>query len=544
MPQEIRKEIRIEDYFWTIWRSKFSIFIIFFVAIMTAFVKNDVSPPVYEAKTKIWIKDEQNKMPLFEDFLIGSSLGRVTRIETLQEIIKSRHIVTQTVKELDLDENPLPKHQGKIISGLARILGIELKDRVYDKYTEDIRYYQNELDKLKKKEPIAWYIENCLIETKELNDKISEIKKDLLEIDYEDLGNHEKDILVQLRKLASQTNELISYQTQIGLELHHSESPNLDKYLSKIKESEGETISKTISDLESQAKSLGVEGLVKELGSLEKERDRLNIQKMELNREKTMLSDNEAIRQKNKEIREIKKQEEQYINKINSILSSYKPIEVLFAKLVVFANGILESHKQFVQFKEQELELALQVLEAFSVKTESQRRRKRRCIEALIEDLEVKPLRETTNIIEISVKNGDPSRAQEIANTIAKNFKNYMRKDMQKQMQATTDFAGDKVKEIDDELKKAENELAKYQDENNMVDLETELEMIITNLEKFKAELTNVKEGKAGAEAKLRNLLKQLNSIEEKVVSSETLANNPILTALRQNWIYDKVKLA
>ena len=538
MPQETRKEIRVEDYFWTVWRSKFSIFIIFFVAIMTAFVKNDVSPPVYEAKNRIWIKEEQDRMPGFEDFLLGSSLGRATRIETLKEILKSRHIVAQTVEELELDKNPLPKHRGKIISGLAGILGIELKDQVYDKYTEDVLHYQNELKKLvgdsrdRDATLQADDIEKCLSEIKKSEKEIAKIREELEEIldkNHKDLDDYEKSFLVQIkrtsRKLALQSSELISYQTQTGLELYQSESPNLDKYLPKIEKNES-AISEATSRLESQAESI------------EKEMYRLKDQKTKLiNRRRTILSNDE-------EIRKIIGQD--ITNKIDSI---EKRIEVLGSvakyaqQIVVSAEGLLENRENLDQFEKQEPELALDILEAFSVITESQRLRKRKCIEDLRENFSVKPIRET-NIIEISVKNGNPDRAQEIANAIAKNFKNYMREDMQAQMTATTDFAGDKAAEIKTKLEEAENELARYQHENNMVDLEIEAEMIITNLEKFKAGLTNVKERKAGSESKLENFLQQLKGIDEKVVSSETLTDNPILTALRQNWINNKVQLA
>jgi len=517
MPQDVRKkEVRIEDYFWTIWRSKFSILIIFLVAIITAFINNDISPPIYEAKSRIWIKDEQNKMPFFEDFLIGSSFGRATRIETLQEIIRSRHIVTQTVEELELDENPLPKHRGKIIVFLANILGIELQDKVYDKYTEDIRYYQSELRKLRDEDPATSKIVKCFNQIRNSQneiDKSNDQIRNVLDKNIKDLDDYGKELLLQIkkisRKLALHTGELISYQNQIGFELYESESPDIYKYFPQIGKIE-ENISLITLSLENQ------------IQNLKKEREFLNIQGAKIN---------------------IGNNIEGITNPIDRRIELVDNVIKYAEQIVAYAKDILKNNEQIEQFNEQNTKLFLEVIEANSIIAKSEKLRKKICIESLRENLSVKPLRET-NIIEVSVKNGAPNRAQEIVNTITKNFRNYMREDMQAQMQATTDFAGDKEKEIESELGKAEEELAIFQKENNMLDLETEAEMIITNLEKFKAQFTAVKEQNAGAKAKLENLLQQLNSIDEKVISSETLTDNPLLTSLRQDLISNRVKLA
>lgn len=520
MPQENHKEIRLEDYFWTIWRSKFSIFIIFIVAVLTAFVKNDVSPPVYEAKARIWIKDEQSQIPFFEDLFAGSGMmGRATRVETLKEIIRSRNIVTQTVEELELDKNPLPKHRGKIISGLANLFKVELKDQVYDAYTEDILFSQNELAKLKEEHTEAPNIEKCLTEIKKSDNEIAKVK-DKLGVVLDNInGDLELRVLLQIkhtsRNLASQTRKLLAYQNQIGRKLYQSEPPDFGIYSEKIKESEN-VISRLTSALENQVK-------------------RIETEKTKLRQQKVILEKNGKV--SNMGVTDRTDPIEKRIGILDSVVRDARQI-------LDSAKTLLDSRRQFVQFKKQKSDLALQVLEAFTVVKESQRLRKKKCIEKLRDNLEVKPLRET-NIIEINVKAGNANRAQEVVNTVAKNFKNYMREDVRAQMQATTDFAGDKANEVRNKLEEAENELAEFQNENNMVDATTESVVVkLKAIEELRARFTTIKGQRKGAEVELENLLEKLNGMDEKVISSKTFNDNPTLIELRQSWIKDKVQLA
>ncbi|HIE29459.1 TPA: hypothetical protein EYP66_19495, partial [Candidatus Poribacteria bacterium] len=123
-----QNEMKVEDYFWIIFRSRWSILAILLVALITAFIKNDISPPVYEATTKIWIKEQDSQMPIFED-IFSLGLGRMSRMETLRELIKSWYIAEQTEMRLQLSQRPLEKHEGKFIKWISKLLGIKLNGR-------------------------------------------------------------------------------------------------------------------------------------------------------------------------------------------------------------------------------------------------------------------------------------------------------------------------------------------------------------------------------------------------------------------------------
>ena len=128
-----RSEMRIDDYFWIIFRSRWSILAILLVVLITAFVKNDISPPVYQATTKIWIKEQDTQMPIFED-IFSLGLGRMSQMETLRELIKSRNIVEKTEAELQLSERPPEEHEGKFIKWISKLLGIKLNGRTREEF--------------------------------------------------------------------------------------------------------------------------------------------------------------------------------------------------------------------------------------------------------------------------------------------------------------------------------------------------------------------------------------------------------------------------
>ncbi|MCZ6678821.1 MAG: AAA family ATPase [Candidatus Poribacteria bacterium] len=124
-------EIRIEDYFWIVFRSKWSVLAILVIAILTALLKNDVSPPYYEATAKIWIQEGgQQALPFLENLLMPG-LGRATQLQTFREIILTRTILEPALQELKEEGryDPLPVHRGASIVWIANLLGIQLSDK-------------------------------------------------------------------------------------------------------------------------------------------------------------------------------------------------------------------------------------------------------------------------------------------------------------------------------------------------------------------------------------------------------------------------------
>lgn len=122
-------EIRLLDYFWILWRNKWSVIAIFLLCVIGAFLVTDFTPPVYQSETTVRIMDGQGNTSLFSGlpltgFLKGPSLG------TYATLIQSRDLViTPAVDQLiNAGElKPLPLHRGRSIRWFSKIFNIELE---------------------------------------------------------------------------------------------------------------------------------------------------------------------------------------------------------------------------------------------------------------------------------------------------------------------------------------------------------------------------------------------------------------------------------
>ncbi len=121
-------EIRLLDYFWILFRNKWSVLLIFFVCVIAAFIITDSTPPVYQSETTLRILDGQSPSSLISQFplsglLKGPSLG------TYASLLQSRDLViAPTVNQLIDDEEikPLPIHRGRTVKSFANLLKIKL----------------------------------------------------------------------------------------------------------------------------------------------------------------------------------------------------------------------------------------------------------------------------------------------------------------------------------------------------------------------------------------------------------------------------------
>ena len=125
--EEIR-EIRLSDYFWILFRNKWSVLLIFLLSVFAAFLITDLTPPVYQSETTIRVLEGQSAPTVFSQLPISGLLGG-TSVSAFAAQLQSRDIViTPAVRQLR-DEGllePLPVHRGRTIAWLADVLGIEL----------------------------------------------------------------------------------------------------------------------------------------------------------------------------------------------------------------------------------------------------------------------------------------------------------------------------------------------------------------------------------------------------------------------------------
>jgi capsular exopolysaccharide synthesis family protein len=125
-------EIRLLDYFWILFRNKWSVLLIFFLCVLAAFLITDATPKVYQSETTLRILDGQPPTSLISGLPLSGIL-KGTSLGTYVTLLQSRDlIIAPTVQQL-IDEGllePRPIHRGKTIQWLTKLLNIELDSSV------------------------------------------------------------------------------------------------------------------------------------------------------------------------------------------------------------------------------------------------------------------------------------------------------------------------------------------------------------------------------------------------------------------------------
>ena len=125
--EEVR-EIRLSDYFWMLFRNKWSVLLIFFLSVFAAFLITDLTPPVYQSETTIRVLDGQSASSLLSQLPIPGLFGG-TSVSAFAAQLQSRDLViTPAVRQLR-DEGliePLPIHRGRFVPWLTGVFGVEL----------------------------------------------------------------------------------------------------------------------------------------------------------------------------------------------------------------------------------------------------------------------------------------------------------------------------------------------------------------------------------------------------------------------------------
>ena len=125
--EEVR-EIRLSDYFWILFRNKWSVLLIFLLSVFVAFLITDLTPPVFQSETTIRVLDGQSASSLLSQLPISGLIGG-TSVSAFAAQLQSRDLViTPAVRQLR-DEGllePLPVHRGRFVMWLADVLNIAL----------------------------------------------------------------------------------------------------------------------------------------------------------------------------------------------------------------------------------------------------------------------------------------------------------------------------------------------------------------------------------------------------------------------------------
>jgi capsular exopolysaccharide synthesis family protein len=122
-----QREIRFEDYLGVAYRNRRLILGTLALGVVIALLKNDLSPPWYKARARIWAQTGNHRLtPALGDFAVPNS-ERPNSLQTYREIILTRTIVGKAIQELRNEGKyePLPVHHGKSIAWISGLLGVK-----------------------------------------------------------------------------------------------------------------------------------------------------------------------------------------------------------------------------------------------------------------------------------------------------------------------------------------------------------------------------------------------------------------------------------
>ena len=117
------REIRLSDYFWMLFRNKWSALTIFLLAVLGAFLVTDVTAPVYQSETTVRVVDSQQTPSLLSQLPLSGLFGS-TSLGAYAAQLQSRDLViAPAVRQLRAEGllEPLPVHRGRTLMWLTNL---------------------------------------------------------------------------------------------------------------------------------------------------------------------------------------------------------------------------------------------------------------------------------------------------------------------------------------------------------------------------------------------------------------------------------------
>ena len=125
--EEIR-EIRLSDYFWILFRNKWSVLLIFLLSVFVAFLITDLTQPVYQSETTLRVLDGQPTSSLLSQLPISGLLGGPSAGAYAAQIQSRDLVIAPAIRQLREEGllDLLSVHRGRVVVWLANSLNIKL----------------------------------------------------------------------------------------------------------------------------------------------------------------------------------------------------------------------------------------------------------------------------------------------------------------------------------------------------------------------------------------------------------------------------------
>lgn len=164
-------------------------------------------------------------------------------------------------------------------------------------------------------------------------------------------------------------------------------------------------------------------------------------------------------------------------------------------------------------------------------------------VKSLSDMITVSPVKDTS-IVKISVQNPDPELAKNIANELANVYNELLQKFSKSEYTVRRQFIEEQIPVLEKELKILEDELRKFKEKNKIYVLDVEAQNLLNAVYNFDNQINQYKIQLEETRAKITTLNQQLKQTNQKIISSETISINPIVSQLRSKLAELQVELS
>ncbi len=164
-------------------------------------------------------------------------------------------------------------------------------------------------------------------------------------------------------------------------------------------------------------------------------------------------------------------------------------------------------------------------------------------VAAVSKMITVSPVKDT-NIVKISVQNSDRALARDIANELAAVYDELLRSLSKNEYTIKRQFIEQQIPAVEQDLKVLEDSLRKFKEENKVYVLDVEAQNLLNIVYDFDSQINQYKIQLDEANAKIAALNQQLKQTNQKLISSETISINPVVSQLRAKLVDLQIQLA
>ena len=165
-------------------------------------------------------------------------------------------------------------------------------------------------------------------------------------------------------------------------------------------------------------------------------------------------------------------------------------------------------------------------------------------IAELQRNISVTPVKETTDLIRISVQNPSSQMAADMANAVAKAYVEWYLERKKGKASGMLAYLDKQLASLGKELDGTESELLALKEEGGLVSVDDQIKTALVRLSEFEADYRKIRADEEETETKLNKIRAQLSNPDAAVLATAQTASNPVVDTLRKKIVDLELQLA